>query len=137
MADEDSRSVPATSGRSEVVPLTEVSPAMATEADAATELNLRREKSDLHHAHVEGGEDEVEENPQSVAVTQSAAPKKKKKKSKSKGQKGLVNPMLISILLNLGCLRMFQGKPTGFEEYYVDVPVTPEEYNEEQDLYNE
>lgn len=142
MADEDSQSVPATSGRSEVVPLTEVSPAVVTEADAAAEVNMKREKtwggSELHRAQVEGVEDEDEDNSQSVAVTQGAAPKKKKKKkSKSKGQRGLVDPMAIPTFLNLSYLRVFQGKPTGFEEYYVDVPVTPEEYNEEQDLYNE
>ncbi|KAI9763147.1 MAG: hypothetical protein M1835_007920 [Candelina submexicana] len=42
-----------------------------------------------------------------------AAPKKKK----NKGRKG-------------------KNKPTGFEEYYVDAPLTPEESKEEEDLYN-
>ncbi|PYH83835.1 hypothetical protein BO82DRAFT_372973 [Aspergillus uvarum CBS 121591] len=45
-------------------------------------------------------------------------PKKKKKKSKkSRSKRGL-------------------GKPTGFEEYYVDVPMTPAEFETEQVLYN-
>ena len=32
--------------------------------------------------------------------------------------------------------KIIQANPTGFEEYYVDPPVTPEEYNIEQDLYS-
>ncbi|KAI9724002.1 MAG: hypothetical protein M1812_000720 [Candelaria pacifica] len=40
-----------------------------------------------------------------------------KKKKRSKGGKG-------------------KNKPTGFEEYYVDAPITPEESKEEEDLYS-
>lgn len=29
-----------------------------------------------------------------------------------------------------------QNKPTGFEEYYVDAPMTPAEYTEELELYH-
>jgi hypothetical protein len=29
-----------------------------------------------------------------------------------------------------------KAKPTGFEEFYVDAPVTPEVYKEELDLYH-
>jgi hypothetical protein len=29
-----------------------------------------------------------------------------------------------------------QDKPTGFEEYYVDAPITVEEHKLEQDLYH-
>ncbi|KAL5341636.1 Argonaute complex, subunit Arb1 [Aspergillus crustosus] len=47
------------------------------------------------------------------------APKKKKKRSqRPKSKKG-------------------RGKPTGFEEYYVDAPITVEEYESEQSLYHE
>ncbi|KAE8351542.1 Argonaute complex, subunit Arb1 [Aspergillus coremiiformis] len=46
------------------------------------------------------------------------APKKKKKrKPKSKAKHG-------------------KGKPTGYEEYYVDAPMTPKEYQEEKALYD-
>lgn len=102
MADEDSQNVPATSGRSEV------SPAVVTEADGATEVNIKHGKawggSDLQHAQVESAEDEEEADPQSVAVTQGAAKKKKKKKSKSKGQRGLVDPMADLTPLNISYL---------------------------------
>lgn len=43
--------------------------------------------------------------------------KKKSKKKKPKSQRGLNNP-------------------TGFEEYYVDPPITPEEYEEEKSMYD-
>ncbi|MCJ1318946.1 hypothetical protein MMC15_004278 [Xylographa vitiligo] len=47
-----------------------------------------------------------------------AKPEKKKKKRKKKsGKKGA-------------------SAPTGFEEYYVDVPVTPEQYKEEKAIYD-
>ena len=42
---------------------------------------------------------------------------KKKKKRKSKMSRGI-------------------GKPTGFEEYFVDAPITPIEHEEEQLLYS-
>ncbi|MCJ1401971.1 hypothetical protein MMC11_005188 [Xylographa trunciseda] len=46
-----------------------------------------------------------------------AKPEKKKKKKKKSGKKGA-------------------AAPTGFEEYYVDVPVTPEQYEEEKAIYD-
>ncbi|RAQ53942.1 hypothetical protein AFGD_007731 [Aspergillus flavus] len=53
-----------------------------------------------------------------MATVDLVAPKKKKKrKTKSKAKHG-------------------KGKPTGFEEYYVDVPITPKEYEEEKALYD-
>ncbi len=52
-----------------------------------------------------------------VAVGVGSAPRKKKKK-KPKSKRGL-------------------GMPTGFEEYYVDAPVTPAEFVEEKGLYDE
>lgn len=42
-----------------------------------------------------------------------------KKKSKSKSKK-----------------KKKKNDPSGFEEYYVDPPITAEEYGEEQGLYN-
>jgi hypothetical protein len=29
-----------------------------------------------------------------------------------------------------------QNKPTGFEEYYVDAPITPQEYAEGREVYD-
>ncbi|KAK6821724.1 hypothetical protein RU639_007839 [Aspergillus parasiticus] len=53
-----------------------------------------------------------------MATVDLVAPKKKKKrKTKSKAKHG-------------------KGKPTGFEEYYVDVPIIPKEYEEEKALYD-
>ena len=52
-----------------------------------------------------------------VGLGVGTAKKKKKKKSKSKMGRGL-------------------NKPTGFEEYYVDPPVTPLEHTEELALYS-
>ncbi|RDW62902.1 uncharacterized protein DSM5745_10013 [Aspergillus mulundensis] len=46
-----------------------------------------------------------------------AAPKKKRKSRRPKSKRG-------------------KSKPTGFEEYYVDAPMTVEEYETEQSLYN-
>ena len=56
---------------------------------------------------------------ENTAVGIGSAPKKKKKKSKKpKSKRGL-------------------AAPTGFEEYYVDAPVTPAEFAEEKGLYDE
>ncbi|KAL4890166.1 Argonaute complex, subunit Arb1 [Aspergillus ambiguus] len=44
-------------------------------------------------------------------------PKKPKRKKKPKSKRG-------------------RGKPTGFEDYYVDTPMTPDEYHEELSLYD-
>lgn len=33
-------------------------------------------------------------------------------------------------------LTTLQNKPTGFEEYYVDAPITPEQYKEEREVYD-
>lgn len=102
MADENSQHVPATSGRSEVAPLTEVSPGVVTETNGAIEDSTKREKTwgetDLQRAQVEGVEHEDEGDPESVAVNHGAVPKKKKKKSKSKGQRGLVDPTDIQVI---------------------------------------
>ena len=53
-----------------------------------------------------------------VDVSLGTAPKKKGEKRKSKSKKARVIP-------------------TGFEEYYVDAPVTPAEFEEEKGLYDE
>ncbi|KAM5476191.1 hypothetical protein MauCBS54593_000876 [Microsporum audouinii] len=60
----------------------------------------------------EGGKLAAESTVKSVPVTQQKKPKKK-----SKGKKG-------------------KKKPTGFEEYYVDAPMTPAEYTEEKSIYD-
>lgn len=39
------------------------------------------------------------------------------------------------ILLLMSCSTL-QNAPTGFEEYYVDAPLTPAEYEEEQSMYD-
>ena len=52
-----------------------------------------------------------------VPTGEGIAPKKKKKKSKAKSKRGKV-------------------QPTGFEEYYVDAPVTPAIFQEEKGLYD-
>ena len=65
------------------------------------------------HLAANGDEDDDEDdvnNPQ--ADVDEVAPKKKKKKKKPK------------------------VKPTGFEEYHADAPLTPGEYAEEQELYD-
>ncbi|OJZ83958.1 hypothetical protein ASPFODRAFT_209672 [Aspergillus luchuensis CBS 106.47] len=46
-----------------------------------------------------------------------AKKKKKKSKTRPKSKRG-------------------KNKPTGFEEYYVDAPITPEEFSAEKELYN-
>lgn len=63
-----------------------------------------------NHAGSKNGDNEA-------VVGVSSAPRKKKKK-KPKSKRGL-------------------GVPTGFEEYYVDAPVTPAEFIEEKGLYDE
>ncbi|GAB1214547.1 hypothetical protein ATERTT37_003711 [Aspergillus terreus] len=61
---------------------------------------------------------ENDQEPSSVPLDNVDIPKKKpKKKKKPKSQRGI-------------------GKPTGFEEYYVDAPMTPDEYHEELALYD-
>jgi hypothetical protein len=72
--------------------------------------------ADEFKAHLAANGDENDEeddakNPQADA--DEVAPKKKKKKPKVK-----------------------RPKPTGFEEYHADAPLTPGEYAEEQELYD-
>ncbi len=73
-----------------------------------------------HSPHKENGNQPAGENRNNdVTVGVGSAPKKKKKKSKKpKSKRGL-------------------GVPTGFEEYYVDAPITPAEFEEEKGLYDE
>src|SRR5271155_3474667 len=68
------------------------------------------------HLAANGDENDDEDdanNPQADA--DEVAPKKKKKKKKPKVKR---------------------PKPTGFEEYHADAPLTPGEYAEEQELYD-
>ena len=58
-------------------------------------------------------EEEVEES-NAQADAEEVVPRKKKKK-KPKGK---------------------QPKPTGFEDYHADAPITPDEHAEEQELYD-
>ncbi|CZT45504.1 uncharacterized protein RSE6_05820 [Rhynchosporium secalis] len=62
---------------------------------------------------VEGADTDATDAPPVVVAEQ---PKKKKKKSSGKNKK---------------------PNPTGFEEFYADPPVTPDEHDEECDLYDE
>ncbi|OGM42192.1 hypothetical protein ABOM_009325 [Aspergillus bombycis] len=60
----------------------------------------------------------VVDEEKNMATVDLVAPKRKKKrKPKSKAKHG-------------------KNKPTGFEEYYVDAPMTPKEYEEEKKLYD-
>lgn len=62
--------------------------------------------------------------------------KKKTKKKKPKSKRGLVMPHLSRASYILTQERRAQNNPTGFEEYYVDTPVTPAEYEEEKGMYH-
>lgn len=65
-----------------------------------------------------------------------APPKKKSKKKKSKSKRGLVLSTLIWIWFKPNEHGTQKNAPTGFEEFYVDVPVTPAEHQEELALYH-
>lgn len=68
--------------------------------------------------------------PPSTGVT---AVKKKKRSKKSKSQRGRVCVPKVTSEQSLIAL---QNKPTGFEEYYADPPLTPDEYKEERSIYD-
>ncbi|OJJ70612.1 hypothetical protein ASPBRDRAFT_180704 [Aspergillus brasiliensis CBS 101740] len=58
------------------------------------------------------------QSPEELPIEFDQAKKKKKKsKARPKSKRG-------------------KNKPTGFEEYYVDAPITPEDFNNEKELYN-
>ncbi|KAA8652490.1 hypothetical protein EYZ11_005203 [Aspergillus tanneri] len=64
------------------------------------------------------GDREGEEGNGTTAIVDLIGPKKKKKtRRKPKSKRG-------------------KNKPTGFEEFYVDAPMTPEQYQEEKELYD-
>ncbi|KAL8653049.1 MAG: hypothetical protein Q9210_002337 [Variospora velana] len=75
--------------------------------------------------HREEGDKSEESQPAAQDTSSAGAPmeigaasgKAKRKKNKPKSKRGL-------------------GAPTGFEEFYVDAPLTPVEFKEEQDLYD-
>ncbi|KAM0093157.1 hypothetical protein ACP6JD_003448 [Aspergillus fumigatus] len=64
-------------------------------------------------SEVDGIQQELESMPVNVVESK----KKKKKTSRSKIKRG-------------------RNKPTGFEEYYVDAPITPQEYAEGREIYD-
>ncbi|GAB1191367.1 hypothetical protein APSETT444_000539 [Aspergillus pseudonomiae] len=72
-----------------------------------------------------------------MATVDLVAPKRKKKrkpKSKAKHRKVV---KYFPVYLDSSILSDYvSGKPTGFEEYYVDAPMTPKEYEEEKELYD-
>ncbi|KAL8703025.1 MAG: hypothetical protein Q9201_003801 [Fulgogasparrea decipioides] len=76
---------------------------------------------DMTDENMEGFENDTSTQATAVAGESQeismATAKKKKKKSKSKSKRGL-------------------AAPTGFEEFYVDAPLTPAEHEEEQGLYD-
>lgn len=101
MADEEPQSLPAVSGCSEDGPLRVITPKANAEVNGAMGADGKCEDTsggaDLQPVQGGGVEGEDEGDPESVAATHGVAPKKKKKKSKSKGQRGLVHPLVIPI----------------------------------------
>ncbi|KAK6583808.1 hypothetical protein PZA11_003538 [Diplocarpon coronariae] len=67
---------------------------------------------------VHGAGNTVADAPKVQTVVGAAAPKKKKKNKKSSGKNK-------------------KPPPTGFEEFFADPPITPDEFDEERDLYDE
>ena len=81
--------------------------------------------SDLHHKELPKAHENVRavsehDNAKAEELDGAATELKKKKKKRSGKSKS----------------KRASEKPTGFEEYYVDPPVTPEEFQEEQSLYD-
>lgn len=62
--------------------------------------------------------------------------KKSKKKRKAKSKRGAVSSLSDISPVN-PAWRMEKAAPSGFEEYYVDVPILPAEYEEEKGIYHE
>lgn len=60
--------------------------------------------------------------------------KKKRRTKKPKSKRGRVSLSTWTTLLTQ--MLTDQNKPTGFEEYYVDAPITPEQYNYEREIYD-
>ncbi|KAL9624120.1 MAG: hypothetical protein Q9160_001642 [Pyrenula sp. 1 TL-2023] len=63
--------------------------------------------------------------------------KKKKNKPKSKSQRGVVGapfPLCLDVFVFL--IVITQNKPTGFEPFFADAPLTPAQVVEEADIYS-
>ena len=100
----------------------------------------RSQKSAVENADEGKGEDEgeqkqkQEDNTTTIDWVQPAEKKKKKRSKKPKSKRGKAS---ISSFMNCPLLADgWQNKPTGFEEYYVDAPITPEQYKEEREVYD-
>ncbi|KAK3339493.1 Argonaute siRNA chaperone complex subunit Arb1-domain-containing protein [Neurospora tetraspora] len=91
----------------------------ASSGDVPVEVTAARPSSDNDSAAAQVEEDSKPSNDntspvdgkENMALTEDAKPKKKKKSKKSKSKK---------------------KRPTGFEEYFCDAPMTPAEYEEER-----
>lgn len=94
------------------------------------------ENADEGKGEDEGGQKQgQEDNTTTIDWVQPAEKKKKKRSKKPKSKRGKAS--LLSSYEN--CLLLadsLQNKPTGFEEYYVDAPITPEQYKEEREVYD-
>ncbi|EAW13015.1 uncharacterized protein ACLA_014520 [Aspergillus clavatus NRRL 1] len=88
---------------------------------ASSESAGQDNKPTESHAEQSEAEDNHAE-PECVTIDWAEAKKKKKKKKKKRS--------------NRPKSKRGKNKPTGFEEYYVDAPITPEEYANEQEIYD-
>jgi hypothetical protein len=94
-----------------------------TSHERKPQLNAEAASASSHVEHIGADErqdflsandaDEEVEERNAQAIAEEVVPPKKKKKPKSK-----------------------RPKPTGFEEYYTEAPLTPEEYVKERELYD-
>lgn len=94
--------------------------------DHNTEIVLPEEQT------VETGDAEDVNEAAGVGIS---AGKKSRKKRKPKSQRGLVCA-IDPIALFHELTRALKANPTGFEEFYVDAPVTPAEYEAEKGMYD-
>lgn len=116
-----------------------------TDAESAAHVNGEAQEASFNENYI-APEDEVVEDDEPndaslgqearVAVGGVGIGKKKNRKKKPKSKRGLVRssrPRVEKPHLEL----IVQNAPSGFEEYYVDAPLTPAEAEEEQGLYHE
>lgn len=87
-----------------------------------------------------GANDGNEDDEATMVDVELMGPKKKKKsKRKPKSKRGRVSPSGLYCPPWFGLtlrVNIFQNKPTGFEEYYVDAPITPQQFEEEKSIYD-
>lgn len=89
-------------------------PSEVLKANASNEQDINDEQNDNNTERLEGDYGEVSHLP---SPTEMAEKKKKRKKKKPASQRGL-------------------NKPTGFESFFADTPLTPQQYAEERELYD-